>query len=93
VDYSANVTIDTRGDRFYWNAATGEQRQGTLPPVMPPKTDDYIIVDKTRDRLEINGEIAIDGNLTFTGSAQREDWQGCEPRGRRCPPRRAPADL
>lgn len=66
-NYSGNVTIDTRGDHFYWNATTGEQRQGTLPTVVPPKTDDYIIFDKTRDVLEINGEIGIKGNLTFTG--------------------------
>lgn len=65
--YTGNVTIDARGDHFYWNATTGEQRQGSLPTVVPPKTDDYILFDKTRDVLDINGQIAIDGNLTFTG--------------------------
>ena len=71
-NYSGNMTIDTRGDHFYWNATTGEQRQGSLPAVVPPKTDDYLIFDKTRDVLEINGEIAIDGNLTFTGKGSEK---------------------
>lgn len=65
--YNGNVTIDARGDHFYWNATTGAQQQGSLPTVAPPKTDDYILFDKNRDVLDVNGQIYIKGDLTFTG--------------------------
>lgn len=62
-----NVTIDTAGQHYYWNATTGEQRQGSLPGTPPPKTEDYILFDRSKDLLDVNGQIYIKGNLSFTG--------------------------
>ena len=66
--FAGNITLDTAGAHFYWNATTGDQMTGSLPGTSPPKTEDYILFDRNRDVLEINGQIAIDGNLEFTGS-------------------------
>jgi hypothetical protein len=60
--YPGSITIDTSSD-FYYN--------GTRPldanPANRQPTDDYIYFDSTADLLRINGQIEIEGDLTFTG--------------------------
>jgi hypothetical protein len=65
-----NVVLDTKGNHFYWNA-TKNILSTTLPATLPPATDDYILFNKDTDVLRINGQIRINGSLTFTGSGNQ----------------------
>ena len=60
--YPGDMTIDCKTD-FYYNAT----RPGDPDPANRQPTDDYILFNAATNRLEINGQIEIDGNLTFTG--------------------------
>lgn len=60
--YPGDMTIDCGSD-FYYNAT----RPGDPDPANRQPTDDYILFNAATNRLEINGQIEIDGNLTFTG--------------------------
>ncbi|MBX3179917.1 MAG: hypothetical protein KF886_21405 [Candidatus Hydrogenedentes bacterium] len=70
--YTGNITFDTAGAHFYWNATTGEQMSGSLPAVSPPKTDDYVLFNRDRDVLEINGQIYVTGNVNFRGKGSQK---------------------
>ena len=63
-DIILNVA-DKNGD-FYWNATQNIESK-SVPATAPDPGDDYIIFDATANTLEINGQITIDGNLSFLG--------------------------
>ncbi len=69
--YNGNITINARGSHYYWNATTGEELSGSLPATAPNPTDDYILFNESTDVLEINGQIRINGNLSFTGKGNQ----------------------
>ncbi|HOJ34544.1 MAG TPA: hypothetical protein PKY35_12870 [Candidatus Hydrogenedentes bacterium] len=62
--YNGNLTIKANQD-FYFNAT----RPGDPNPANRQPTDDYILFNATTNRMEINGQIQINGNLTFTRGA------------------------
>ncbi|MCX8064906.1 MAG: hypothetical protein N3G21_07005 [Candidatus Hydrogenedentes bacterium] len=65
--FNGNLTLDARGQKIFWNATTGTFMQGSLPSTLPPSTHDYIWFDPSTNVLRINGQIRINGKLTFTG--------------------------
>lgn len=70
--YTGNITLDTQGSHFYWNATTGDQMSGSLPGTAPAKTEDYILFNKDKDVLELNGQIVVDGKLSFKGKGTQK---------------------
>jgi hypothetical protein len=76
--FEGDITLDARGDNFYWNATTmsaGDEVIGGTPGdgSMPTEADldpdhFYVWFDADSDKLIINGRIPVAGNLTFTGS-------------------------
>lgn len=69
--YNGDININARGSHYYWNATTGEELSGSLPATAPAPTDDYILFNESTDVLEINGQIRINGNLSFTGKGNQ----------------------
>ena len=65
--YVGDIALAANGSKFYWNATTGEKLTGSLPATPPGPDDDYIWFDPTADILKVNGQIRIDGKLSFTG--------------------------
>jgi hypothetical protein len=65
--YTGNIVLNVKTSKFYWNATTGQVLNGSLPATMPAATDDYIWFDSATDTMKMNGQIRINGNLTFTG--------------------------
>jgi hypothetical protein len=70
--YNGDININARGSHYYWNATTGEELSGSLPATAPNPTDDYILFNESTDVLEINGQIRINGNLSFTGKGNQK---------------------
>ncbi len=67
-DIVLNVYDSRRAsNNYYWNATTGVELVDSLPAVPPEPDDDYILFNAVEDVLEINGQITIDGNLSFVG--------------------------
>jgi len=65
--YNGNIVLNVRTTKFYWNATTGELLNGSLPAVAPNPNDDYILFNNDTDTMLVNGQIRINGNLSFTG--------------------------
>jgi hypothetical protein len=65
--YTGNITLNVKTSKFYWNATTGQLLNGSLPATAPAATDDYIWFDSATDVMKVNGQIRINGNLSFTG--------------------------
>ncbi len=65
--FNGNLVLNARGNKIFWNATTGTYLNGSLPASLPPDTHDYIWFDPVTNVLRINGQIRINGNLTFTG--------------------------
>lgn len=65
--YNGNIVLNVKTSKFYWNATTGTVLNGSLPATAPAATDDYIIFDSATDTMKVNGQIRINGNLSFTG--------------------------
>lgn len=65
--YTGNIVLNVKTSKFYWNATTGQVLNGSLPATPPAATDDYIWFDSATDIMKVNGQIRINGNLTFTG--------------------------
>ncbi len=65
--YNGNITLNAKGSKLFWDATTGTYLSGSLPPSLPPSDHDYIWFDPTTNVLRINGQVRINGNLTFTG--------------------------
>lgn len=65
--YNGNIVLNVRTTQFYWNATTGQVLNGSLPATQPAATDDYILFDHATDTMKVNGQIRINGNLSFTG--------------------------
>ncbi len=60
--YNGNITLDTSSKtKFYWNAT----KNTTNTAILPAATDDYILFDPANNTLKMNGQIRINGTLTF----------------------------
>lgn len=59
--YQGNLTISANSN-FYYNAS----RPSDANPANRQATDDYILFNAATNKLEMNGQIAINGSLTFT---------------------------
>ena len=60
--YNGNITLDTSSKtKFYWNAT----KNTTNVAILPAATDDYILFDPANNTLKMNGQIRINGTLTF----------------------------
>jgi hypothetical protein len=70
--YAGDMTIDTGGGHFYWNATKNTKLTGSLPTTPPASTDDYILYNATTALLTINGQIYVNGNLNITGKANKK---------------------
>lgn len=78
--YAGDIVLDgskTLLDGFYWNATTGEVVRGIAVRFVTLNPEhDYLWFDPaplaqptTTSVLKVNGQLRIDGNLTFTGNA------------------------
>ncbi|MCA1901408.1 MAG: hypothetical protein LDL53_04215 [Candidatus Hydrogenedens sp.] len=65
--FVGNLVLNAKGNKIFWDATTGTYLNGSLPASLPPNDHDYIWFNPTTNVLRINGQIRIDGNLTFTG--------------------------
>ena len=67
--FEGDLTIHARNSpSFYWNATTQEQLTGSdADNATPGVDDDYIRFDANSKVLEANGQIRINGDLTFEG--------------------------
>lgn len=65
--YTGNITLNVKTSKFYWNATQNILLPSSLPATMPAATDDYIWFDSATDVMKVNGQIRINGNLSFTG--------------------------
>jgi phage baseplate assembly protein gpV len=66
--YTGNITINASGSAFYWNANTNTTLTGSAAvAAAPAATDDYLKFDPTAKTLKMNGDIRINGTLSFTG--------------------------
>ncbi len=69
---NANMTLNVAGTNtaaVYWNATTGQYLTGTTAQAaaIPPSTDDYLIFNPATNLLRVNGQIKINGTLSFAG--------------------------
>ncbi|MDP2323570.1 MAG: hypothetical protein Q8N51_06020, partial [Gammaproteobacteria bacterium] len=69
--YNGNIVLNPAGNHFYWNATTGQVLNGALPATAPAAGDDYLLFNKDTDVLQMNGQIRINGNLSFTGQGNQ----------------------
>lgn len=69
--YTGNIVLnadDRRGTPVYWNATTGQYLTGAAAvSAAPAAGDDYFKFDPLSNTLLMNGQIRINGMLTFTG--------------------------
>jgi hypothetical protein len=67
--YTGNINIDVRsGTAFYWNATSNTKLTGSAAAAASPgANDDYIKFDPSSNTLKMNGQIRINGTLTFSG--------------------------
>ena len=65
--HDGDIVLNAHGNNFYWNATTGEELNGSLPATPPGADDDYIWFDAGADVLKINGQVRVNGSLSFTG--------------------------
>lgn len=70
--HAGNIQIAANGGHFYWNATTGQKLVNALPAVAPAPTDDYILFNSTTKVLTANGQIRINGDLTFSGQGNQQ---------------------
>jgi len=60
---TADVVINAKTSNYYYNAS----RPADPNPANRQATDDYILFNCTTNRMELNGQIYINGSLTLTG--------------------------
>ncbi len=66
--YTGNITLNTGGTAFYWNATTNTMLTGAAAlAAAPAATDDYLKFNPATDTLKVNGQIKINGTLSLTG--------------------------
>jgi phage baseplate assembly protein gpV len=68
--YSGNMVLDAgSGSALYWNATTNTKLTGAAAlSASPGVNDDYVKFDPAMDTLRMNGQIKINGDLSFSGS-------------------------
>lgn len=66
--YVGDIDLNARGTSYYWNATTGEEFTGAAAEAATPgPNDDYLQLDVNTNVLKINGQLRVDGNVTFRG--------------------------
>lgn len=67
--YPGNMVLDTGASGgFYWNASTNTKLTGAAAlSASPGGDDDYVKFDPATNTLKMNGQIKIDGMLSFSG--------------------------
>lgn len=69
--YNGNIVLnvyDKKGTAVYWNATTAEYLTGAAAVAAAPgATDDYLKFNPATNLLSMNGQIRINGTLTFKG--------------------------
>ena len=78
--YTGDMTIQSGGDSYYWNATTGAEVVGVAPgdEAMPLQADldadeFYVWFDGDTNTMVINGRIAVDGDINFlSGNGQNK---------------------
>mgnify|MGYP000931487038 CR=1 FL=1 len=67
--YTGNISLDVKnGSAFYWNATTNTKLTGAAAVAATPgENDDYLKFDPSAKTLKINGQIRINGTLSFSG--------------------------
>lgn len=80
--FNGNITLNARNqtsNAVYWNATTQTYLTGSdAIAATPGPNDDYIKFTPSNALLQMNGQIRINGNLTFTGqgNARRINYSG-----------------
>jgi len=71
--FEGNLTINARNSpAIYWNANTEEYLTGAAAlAATPAATDDFLQWNPNTKVLHVNGQIRINGNLTFTGQGNQ----------------------
>ncbi len=71
--YDGSITINARSSPdYYWNATTQEELTGAAAAAATPDpTDDFIRYNAGNKVLTMNGQIRINGDLTFTGQGNQ----------------------
>jgi len=72
--YNGDITLDCKnGTAFYWNATSNTKLTGAAALAATPGTnDDYIKFDPATDTLKMNGQIRVNGKLTFSGGGSED---------------------
>ncbi len=84
--HAGDMTIQSGGDNYYWNATTGLEVMDVVPGdgAMPLKADldpdeYYVWFDGDTNTMLINGRVAVDGDINFlAGNGQNKtiDYEG-----------------
>lgn len=78
--YTGDMTIQSGGDSYYWNATTGVEVVNEAPgdegmPLQADLNPDeyYVWFDGDTNTMVVNGRIAVDGDISFlSGSGQNK---------------------
>jgi len=69
--FTGNLVFNARGSHVYWNATQNIYLVGSLPTTAPAPDDDYLMFNVNTNVLQMNGQITIDGNLSFIGQGNQ----------------------
>jgi hypothetical protein len=72
--YTGNINLDLKsGTAFYWNANSNTKLTGAAAlAATPAATDDYIKFNPATATLKMNGQIKINGTLSFSGGGSAD---------------------
>jgi len=71
--YNGSINLDLRGEAFYWNATSNTKLTGDAARAAAPGTnDDYIKFDPVTATLKMNGQVRINGGLSFSGGGSSD---------------------
>jgi len=72
--YAEDIKLDlTSRSAFYWNATTNTRLTGTAAlAATPGANDDYLKFDPATATLKMNGQIRVNGSLSFSGQGNKD---------------------
>ena len=71
--HTGSINLDLTGEAFYWNATTNTRLTGAAAAAaVPADDDDYIKFTPATKTLKMNGQIRINGSLSFSGSGNAD---------------------
>ncbi|MDK1021147.1 MAG: hypothetical protein QGD90_05880 [Candidatus Hydrogenedentes bacterium] len=86
--YTGDMTFQSGGDSYYWNATTGVEVAGVAPgdEGMPLQADlnseeYYVWFDGATNTMVVNGRIAVDGDINFLAGNGRNKIINYEGKG------------